>query len=175
MTLKGERAAVEPVAGERAHLSFGAPAQAQLGAGGAQRGLQGLSRDGLDVVAGGRDEVLPLVGRRGSLGLAAVGGLVAGLTWRPVGLCPRAAILTWGVSPRAFGRSHPRPRPVLLSGVRGYRGACYRRLQRHDFSSQRLKDLNSNQLSFIIFISGFAILQYFRILEANWRCLSISN
>lgn len=99
------------------HLSFGACTPTLLGAGGAERSLQGLSRDGLDVVAGAPDGVLAPVERPcGSLGLAAVGSLVAGLTWDLGGLCPWAGILSWGVSPRTFGRSRPRPGPVLMPG-----------------------------------------------------------
>lgn len=105
---------------EITHLSSGASAPAALlGAGGAQRSLQGLGGDRLDVVAGRPDGTgLPAVERPcgSSLGLAAVGSLVAGLTWGLAGLCPRAGILSRGVSPRASGWSHPCPGPVLLPG-----------------------------------------------------------
>lgn len=96
---------------------------ALLEAGGAQRsaGLQG-SGDGLGdgsglyIGAGGRDDVLRLMQPCGPLGLPTVGSLVAGLTWDLGGLCPWAGVLSWGVSPRTFGRPHPRPWPVLLPG-----------------------------------------------------------
>lgn len=103
---------------EITHLSFGASAPALLlRPRGAQGSLQGLSRDRLDVVAGGADGGLPAVERPcGSLGLAAVGSLVAGLAWGLAGLCPWAGIVSRGVSPRTFGWSHPCPGPVLLPG-----------------------------------------------------------
>lgn len=99
---------------------------ALLEAGGARRaaGLQGGGGDGLGdgsglyVGAGRRDDVLPLIWPYGPLGVPAVGGLVAGLTRDLGGLRPRAGVLSRRVSPRTFGRSRPRPRPVLVPAGR---------------------------------------------------------
>lgn len=66
-------------------------------------------------VGGSRwDDVLCLMQPCGPVDLPAVGSLVAGLTWDVGGLCPWAGILSWRIFPGTFGRSHPRPRPVLL-------------------------------------------------------------
>lgn len=115
-----------------AYLSLGRSADlsplgwdALLEAGGARcaAGLQG-GGDGLGdgsrlyVGAGRWDDVLPLMRPYGPLGVPAVGGLVAGLTWDFCGLRPRTGVLSWRVSPRTLGRSRPRPRPVLVPGGR---------------------------------------------------------
>lgn len=86
------------------------------------KGSGGRLGDGgrLDVGGSGWDHMLSLMQTHGPADLPPVGSLVAGFTWDVSGFCPRAGVLSWGVFPRTFGRSHPCPRPVLLPVGAGF-------------------------------------------------------